>query len=101
MQNQKFKFSTKFVEQFGKIQNALQFIIEDTGIGISKDKQDIIYDKFVRLSLSNKGICKGSGLGLCIVKQFVSELNGAIELESELGKGTKFIVTLPVELPVI
>ncbi|HXS37067.1 MAG TPA: PAS domain-containing protein [Flavipsychrobacter sp.] len=65
--------------------------IEDNGIGISKENHEKIFDMFYRIS--NKSI--GSGLGLYIVKETVEKLHGTIQFESEPGKGTKFIVTIP------
>lgn len=73
------------------------FKIQDTGIGIQQEKQDYIFEKFVRLNPSNRGQYKGSGLGLQIVKQFTQELGGKVTLDSELGKGTTFYITLPFE----
>src|SRR3989339_977634 len=79
----------------------LRFIVQDTGIGIPKEKQDIIWEQFSRLSPSNKGMYSGRGLGLTIVKQFVTELGGEIELESELGKGSTFSCLLPFKVPLM
>lgn len=76
----------------------LNFIVEDTGIGIPQDKQDFIYEKFSRLNPSNKGIYKGLGLGLRVVKQFIEEMEGEIEVKSSPSKGTTFICTLPFKL---
>ena len=77
----------------------IKFIICDTGIGIPVDKQHIIYEKFVRCTSSNKGIYKGQGLGLSIVKQLIEELDGDIHLKSEVGKGATFTFLLPFKLP--
>ncbi len=77
----------------------IRFIIEDTGIGIPKDKQDYIFEKFSRLSLSNKGSYKGIGLGLRIVKQFMHEMGGEIDVISPQGQGAQFICTIPFRLP--
>ncbi|QLH43983.1 MAG: GHKL domain-containing protein [Coxiellaceae bacterium] len=74
----------------------LKFIVEDTGIGIPIEKQNFIYEKFARISPSNKGIYEGAGLGLSIVKQFIEEMEGEIDLESEIDKGSKFICTIPL-----
>ena len=84
-----------------KIENSvlIRFIIEDTGIGVPSDKQEYIFEKFSRLSFANQGLYKGIGLGLKIVKQFVHDLGGEIDLMSEVDKGTKFICTLPFKLP--
>lgn len=77
----------------------IRIVVEDTGIGIPGDKQEYIFEKFSRLSLSNKGFYKGIGLGLRVVKQFMHEIGGEIDLVSEEGKGTQFICTVPFNLP--
>lgn len=77
----------------------IQFIVEDTGIGMPKEKQKIIFEKFARLEQSNKGRYKGAGLGLSIVKEFIFDLDGDIEVVSEDGMGTKIICTIPFKLP--
>jgi signal transduction histidine kinase len=79
----------------------LRFIVEDTGIGMPQDKQDFIYEKFVRLSAANRGTYRGMGLGLRIVKQFMEEMNGDIELDSKPGSGTCFACVLPFKIPLI
>ncbi len=75
----------------------IKFVIKDTGIGIPEEKRELIYEKFSRLNPSNQGIYKGSGLGLRIVKQFVEELEGEIDVQSKEGEGTSFHVILPFE----
>lgn len=75
------------------------FTIEDTGIGIPSDKINLLYEKFNRLTPSNKGFYKGMGLGLKIVKQFVEEMNGEIDIESQEGEGTRFHCTFPLKIP--
>ncbi len=81
-------------------QSALvRLIIEDTGIGIPEDKQDYIFEKFSRLSSSNKGFYKGIGLGLRVVKNFMHDIDGEVDLVSIVGKGTQFICTIPFQLP--
>lgn len=77
----------------------IKFIIEDTGIGIPEDKINVVYEKFTRGTPSNQGIYKGQGLGLRIVKQLVTELEGDIHLKSILDEGTTFTVLLPFKLP--
>jgi two-component system aerobic respiration control sensor histidine kinase ArcB len=79
----------------------LQFKIEDSGIGIPKEKQNFIYEKFMRGTPSNQGKYKGQGLGLRIVKQFIHEMEGEIDVKSEEGEGTTFVCTLPFKLPLI
>jgi two-component system aerobic respiration control sensor histidine kinase ArcB len=70
--------------------------VSDTGIGIPADKLDFIFDKFAKVRLSNtEQKFTGSGIGLHIVKQFVSELNGTIKVKSRQNKGSIFTVSLP------
>lgn len=76
----------------------LRFCVEDSGIGIAEDKLNMLYEKFSRLTPSNLGIYRGQGLGLRIVKQFIQEMEGEIEIESVLGQGSRFICTLPFQL---
>lgn len=95
------KVITQIAEQPSEKALLLKFIIQDTGIGIPADKQDVIYERFTRCVSSNQGHYSGSGLGLCIVRQLINDLGGEIEVESELGKGTTFTCLLPFELPLI
>ena len=69
-----------------------QIIISDNGIGIDKQYHDKIFEMFKRLH--NRGAYEGSGIGLAIVKLVTEKLGGTVELESEVGKGTKFILRL-------
>ncbi|MDF1760533.1 MAG: response regulator [Coxiellaceae bacterium] len=73
----------------------LQIKVEDSGIGIPKDKFNTIFEHFSRLSPSYEGVYKGSGLGLHTVRRYVDSMRGKIELQSELGKGACFILTIP------
>ncbi|MFR3135231.1 ATP-binding protein [Intestinibacter bartlettii] len=62
--------------------------VSDTGVGIPKDKVDIIFDRFERFDNKNAAIKEGSGIGLSIVKKLVDALGGKIEIKSEVDKGT-------------
>ncbi|MFB0564357.1 MAG: sensor histidine kinase [Candidatus Aminicenantaceae bacterium] len=69
--------------------------IQDTGIGIAKKHLPLIFDQFYRVSRSESQKTKGTGLGLSIAKKIVDAHEGAIEVSSELGKGSIFTVLLP------
>lgn len=74
----------------------LKFEVSDTGIGIPTDKLSSIFDRFIRVNPSHSGKRKGLGLGLTIVRRFINELGGEIQVSSEEGVGSKFSVTLPL-----
>ncbi|MCH8486184.1 MAG: response regulator [Candidatus Cyclonatronum sp.] len=71
--------------------------IKDTGIGISKDKQEYVFEKYAQIEQGFTRTYSGIGLGLSIVKNTVNMLNGQISLESEAGKGCLFEIRLPVK----
>jgi len=71
--------------------------VSDTGIGIAKENQEHIFDDFVQLETDVNKKAGGTGLGLYIVKKLVDLLGGEISLESEINKGTTFIVNLSFE----
>jgi two-component system aerobic respiration control sensor histidine kinase ArcB len=77
----------------------LKISVQDTGIGIPQDKQNILYEKFTRGTPSNKGIYTGTGLGLRIVRQFIDEIEGEIEVDSTVGLGTAFSCIIPYKIP--
>ncbi len=74
------------------------YIVEDNGIGMSKEFQETMYNSFVRAEGQKYSTIQGSGLGLAISKKMIDLLDGTIECQSEPGKGSKFTITL--DLPV-
>ena len=79
----------------------ISIIVKDTGIGVPEDKINYIYEKFYRSTPANKGTYSGLGLGLKIVKHFVNELGGEIEVKSKPNKGSIFSCTFPFKLPLV
>ncbi|MBP2031309.1 signal transduction histidine kinase [Methanohalophilus levihalophilus] len=82
----------------GKLDGKMVSIsVEDTGIGISKENHDLVFQPFSQIDSAANRQYAGTGLGLALVKQFVEMHGGDIWFESEVGKGTKFTFIIPVE----
>lgn len=79
-------------KEFIKIQ------IQDTGVGIPKDKIDNIFSRFERLSPSYQGIYDGAGLGLSIVKEYINDISGEIHVTSEIDRGSVFTCLIPLKI---
>ena len=73
-----------------KRQETIQISVGDTGVGIPKESQKIIFDRYTRLTPSNKKKYQGSGLGLYIVKKMVDGIRGSITVKSQANKGSVF-----------
>src|SRR5690606_33997906 len=75
--------------------NHVLLSIKDNGLGVPAQYQQLIFDKFFRVPSGNIHNVKGFGLGLSYVKNIVEKHNGSIQVKSEPGKGTEFILSLP------
>lgn len=73
----------------------IEFYVSDTGIGIPKNRQSAIFERFIQAEVSGNKIFEGSGLGLAISKSYVEMLGGTIRVESQEGKGSNFSFTIP------
>ncbi|MEE8210175.1 MAG: ATP-binding protein, partial [bacterium] len=74
----------------------LELRVIDTGIGIADEDREIIFDEFLQIDGTSTREAGGTGLGLAITKELVGLLGGTITVESTPGKGSTFIVDLPV-----
>ncbi len=70
----------------------LKFVVEDTGIGIKEEDMAVIFEAFKQLDMNRNRKTEGTGLGLAITKRLVTLMQGDIQVESEYGKRTRFIV---------
>jgi CheY-like chemotaxis protein len=76
--------------------NEVEFLVKDSGIGIGKEKQEVVFQRFIQEDISSTKPYEGAGLGLSIVKGYVEMMGGKIWLESEKGKGSSFFFTIPL-----
>lgn len=93
------KYTDKGKIEFGYqlSNNSLLFYVKDTGIGVVKNKQEAIFERFVQADISTTKPYEGSGLGLSIAKAYIEMLKGKIWVESEEGNGSHFFFTIPFE----
>ena len=76
----------------------VKLIVSDTGIGMKKEALDHIFEEFSQAEKTTASRYGGTGLGLAIVKKFTNLMGGDIGVESEVGKGSKFTITIPINL---
>ncbi len=91
-------FSVREIPSETNLQGCYEITVRDTGIGISPSEISRIFDPFYRTSDPRVQIYDGSGMGLAIVKNIVSVLNGSISVQSEPEKGTTFTMTIQLTL---
>ncbi len=77
------------------VSNGVQVIVKDKGVGMSAEDRKHIFDKFYRVHTGNLHDVKGFGLGLSYVKALITAHNGQVDVKSELGKGSSFILFFP------
>jgi signal transduction histidine kinase len=94
----------KFTEQ-GRVNLALaredgkwEIVVEDTGIGIPPHAREFIFEEFRQVDQSSRRKYGGTGLGLAIVQRYARAMGGSVTVQSEVGKGSTFTVTLPVKV---
>ena len=81
-----------------KVNNDVIISVKDSGVGIPKDKLELIFDRFGQANSILSRRCEGSGIGLSIVKSIVEMHGGKIEVFSEVGKGTEFVFNIPIKI---
>ncbi len=96
--------AVKFTEEGGEIilgaarnADSLEVSVEDTGIGISPEDQQIIFEEFRQVGADRGRVSEGTGLGLTLTKKFVEMHGGTLSVRSEIGKGSIFTFSLPLE----
>lgn len=80
-----------------KSNNVVTIKVVDSGMGIEKDQMNILFKPFMQIDTGLTRKHEGTGLGLSICKKLLDMLNGSVEIESEIGKGSTFIVKLPIK----
>ncbi len=96
--------AVKFTPEGGKVSvrakpvsNAVEFAVEDTGVGIAPEDQKIVFDEFKQVGRDYTKKAEGTGLGLALTKRFVELHGGSIGLDSVPGKGSTFTFTIPMQ----
>jgi signal transduction histidine kinase len=94
------KFTSQGYIEFGcnLVGDQIEFHVKDTGIGISKEFHDLIFERFRQVDASYSRMFGGNGLGLALSKNLIELMGGKIRVESELGKGAAFYFTLPCNI---
>jgi signal transduction histidine kinase len=79
-----------------KFDSVIEFLVTDSGVGISAEDQELIFEEFKQVGRDYTSKAEGSGLGLALTKRFVELHRGTIQVKSAPGKGSTFTVTLPI-----
>ncbi|MDM8159699.1 PAS domain S-box protein [Labilibaculum sp. K2S] len=96
------KYTDKGTIEFGYAVKGekMEFYVKDTGIGIPKEKIEVIFERFIQADIADKMARQGVGLGLAISKAYVEMLGGKIWVDSEESKGSTFFFTLPSNIDI-
>ncbi len=96
--------AVKFTPEGGRVRvdasirdGSFEISVTDTGIGIPAVEHQTVFDKFYQVGNTTKGVREGTGLGLAITRHLVEEHGGRIWVESEVGKGSRFTFTVPIQ----
>ncbi|MDV7187411.1 ABC transporter substrate binding protein [Lutibacter sp. TH_r2] len=94
------KYTDEGTIEFGCINKGeeVEFYVKDSGIGISTEKAEVIFERFIQADITDKMARQGAGLGLAISRAYVEMLGGRIWVESEESKGSTFFFTLPCNI---
>ncbi len=94
------KYTDKGTIEFGYTNKGeeFEFYVKDTGIGIPKERQEAIFERFIQADIVDKMARQGAGLGLAISRAYVEMLNGRTWVESEEAKGSTFFFTIPCNI---
>ena len=90
-------FSVKSINTDGV--SFLQFTVKDTGIGMSSEQVDKVFEEFTQAEDSTSAKFGGTGLGLSITKRLVEMMGGQVEARSQIGKGSEFSIKIPRVAP--
>jgi len=93
----KFTDSGSITLGYKKTENNVIFFVEDTGIGLSEDKREIIFELFRKVEDNKLRLYRGTGLGLSLSQNLVKLMGGEIKVESEIEKGSRFYFSLPFQ----
>lgn len=93
------KYTNEGFIEFGctRKNDIVEFYVNDTGIGISEDRQKAIFERFVQADIGERKAYEGSGLGLAIAKAYIDMLGGNLWVESGKNSGSQFFISLPIE----
>lgn len=97
--NNAIKYTDEGEIEFGCVPkgNFIEFYVKDTGLGIPKERQKAVFERFIQGDIENKMVRQGAGLGLAISKAYIEMMGGVIRVESEEGVGSVFYFTLPTD----